>query len=160
MRPPEPRDLTELARILHETGAFLAIEIECALDLVRIVLEQPCQTDYRALVADDSGRACGYILYGPIPLSQGAWDIYWIAVDPAIQGRGIGRALMGRAENDAKDSGARLICLETSSQKGYERTRRFYEQAGYAQEARIRDFYKPGDDRITCVKRLYSVTER
>jgi hypothetical protein len=47
-----------------------------------------------------------------------------------------------------------MICLETSSQGGYERTRRFYDQAGYVEEARLRDFYKPGDDRITYVKRF------
>ena len=50
--------------------------------------------------------------------------------------------------------GARLVCLETSSQGGYQRTRRFYDQCGYLEESRLRDFYKPGDDRITYVKRF------
>lgn len=156
MRKLEPADLPALKRILRATGAFNAAEVDCALELLHIVLDQPQQPDYLVAVAEDGDQVAGYILYGPVPLTEGNFDIYWIATDPAVQGKGLGRQLMTFAETDAQSRGARMICLETSSQGGYERTRRFYDQAGYIQESCIRDFYKPGDDRLTYVKRFSS----
>ncbi len=156
MRSLEPADLPELERILRATGAFNAEEVDCAMELLHIVLDDPAQQDYLVAVAEEAGNVAGYILYGPVPLTAGNFDIYWIATDPAVQGKGIGRQLMEFAEADARSRGARMVCLETSSQGGYERTRRFYDQAGYIQESCIRDFYKPGDDRLTYVKRFSS----
>ena len=154
MRNLEATDLPALTRILQATGAFTDVEVECAVELLDIVIAQPWQQDYRVAVAENNGQAAGYILYGPVPLTEGVYDIYWIATDPAVQGKGLGRQLMAHAEAEARRSGGRMICLETSSQGGYERTRRFYDQAGYVEEARLRDFYKAGDDRITYVKRF------
>ena len=74
--------------------------------------------------------------------------------DPEVQGDGFGRQLMEMAEADMRERGARMICLETSSQGSYARTRSFYDNAGYQQESVIADFYQPGDDRITYVKRF------
>ena len=154
LRSLKPEDLPALTRILRETGAFTEAEVDCALELLHTVLDQPRQQDYLVLVAEAEGMPVGYILYGAVPLTLGNYDIYWIATDPAIQGRGHGRQLLSRVEADLRAQGARLICLETSSQGGYERTRLFYERAGYLEESRIRDFYRPGDDRITYVKRF------
>lgn len=154
MRNLRPSDLPDLTRILVDTGAFTRAEVECAVELLEIVLDQPQQKDYLVAVAEEEGRVAGYILYGPVPLTEGTFDIYWIATDPSVQGKGLGRQLMEHAEADARHRGARMVCLETSSQGSYQRTRRFYDNAGYQEESRIRDFYKPGDDRITYIKRF------
>lgn len=154
MRNLKREDLPELIRVLNETAAFTDVEVGCAMELLGIVLDDPNQKDYIVTVAEDGGRAVGYVLYGPVPLTEGNFDLYWIATDPKVQGRGFGRRLLADAETDVRTRGGRMICLETSSQGGYERTRLFYEQAGYVEEARIRDFYRPGDDRITYVKRF------
>jgi ribosomal protein S18 acetylase RimI-like enzyme len=154
MRSLKRSDLPDLMRILNETGAFTDVEVGCAVELLGIVLDDPNQKDYLVGVAQDDGRVVGYILYGPVPLTEGNFDIYWIATDPAVQGKGFGRRLIAHAEADARGRGGRMICLETSSQGGYARTRSFYEQAGYTVESCIRDFYRPGDDRLTYVKRF------
>ncbi|MBN2705329.1 MAG: GNAT family N-acetyltransferase [Deltaproteobacteria bacterium] len=154
MRPLKSADLPELLRILQVSGAFTEVEIACALELLQIVLTQPEQLDYLVVVAEERNQVVGYILYGPIPLTEGNYDIYWIAVDPVRQGKGWGRRLLNAAETDAEAHGARMLCLETSSQGSYQRTRVFYEQAGYREESRIHDFYKIGDSRITYIKRL------
>jgi len=154
VRELQRSDLSELARILVATGAFTPAEVDCAMELLHIVLEEPLQADYQVAVAEHDGKVCGYILYGPVPLTEGNFDIYWIATDPAVQGLGLGRKLMEYAEADTRQRGARLVCLETSSQGSYARTRTFYERAGYTMESCISDFYKPGDDRLTYVKRF------
>ncbi len=154
MRSLEAADLEPLQRILQATGAFTEDEVACAIELLETVCSDPRQRDYLVTVTEHDGQAAGYILYGPVPLTEGNFDIYWIATDPNVQGQGFGRKLLAHAEADIRFRGGRMICLETSSQGGYARTRRFYDNAGYLEESRIRDFYRPGDDRLTYVKRF------
>ncbi|WP_321369531.1 GNAT family N-acetyltransferase [uncultured Desulfuromusa sp.] len=148
------RDLKGILNRLKKMEAFTPAEVECALELLQIVLDQPDQQDYQVLVADNEDRPAGYILYGPVPLTDGNFDIYWIATDPKFHGEGFGRQLMEAAELDMQHQGARMICLETSSQRSYLKTRNFYEKSGYRKESVIADFYSPGDDRITYIKRF------
>jgi len=147
-------DIPELKRILETTGAFTPPETDVALELLDIVLNDPDQKDYEVAVAEIEGRPAGYVLFGPVPLTEGNYDLYWIAVDPACQGHGVGRRLMTHVEQAVGDRNGRMICLETSSQGSYRRTRQFYLDAGYREESRIVDFYRPGDDRLTYVKRI------
>jgi ribosomal protein S18 acetylase RimI-like enzyme len=124
------------------------------MELLEIVINQPAQRDYEAAVAEALGRVAGYVLFGPVPATEGNFDLYWIAVDPGAQGTGVGQRLLEHVEDAVRSRNGRMVCLETSSQGGYDRTRSFYEKAGYLLESRIRDFYKPGDDRLTYVKRF------
>jgi hypothetical protein len=50
--------------------------------------------------------------------------------------------------------GARLLLIETSGLGSFERTRAFYQALGYVEEARIREFYKAGDDKVIFRKTL------
>ncbi len=154
MRDLQPSDLTHLNRILRDTGAFTDEEVACAMELLDIVLDNPAQRDYLVAVTEVAGAVAGYVLYGPTPLTSGNVTLYWIAVCPRAQGQGVGRRLMEQVERYGQSQQGRLVCLETSSQGSYERTRTFYRQAGYLEESCLKDFYRPGDDRITFVKRL------
>ncbi|MBA3323182.1 MAG: GNAT family N-acetyltransferase [Pyrinomonadaceae bacterium] len=75
-------------------------------------------------------------------------------VSPDSHGQGHGRALMSFAEEPLAARGARLIIVETSSVGGFERARAFYPKCGYTEEARIRNFYALGDDKIVFSKSL------
>lgn len=147
-------DLPELKRILVATDAFTAAEVDVAMELLEIVIDQPEQRDYEVAVAEVLGKVAGYVLFGHVAATVGSFDLYWIAVDPAAQGSGVGQRLMEHVEEEVRARGGRMVCLETSSQGGYSRTRSFYEKAGYVLESCIRDFYKPDDDRLTYVKRF------
>ncbi len=147
-------DLPELERILMATDAFTTAEVAVAMELLEIVIKEPEQRDYEVAVAEALGKVAGYVLFGQVAATVGSFDLYWIAVDPAAQGTGVGQRLIEHVEEEVRQRGGRMVCLETSSQGGYSRTRSFYEKAGYLLESRIRDFYKPGDDRLTYVKRF------
>jgi ribosomal protein S18 acetylase RimI-like enzyme len=109
--------------------------------------------DYIALGAEVSGTLAGWICWGATPCTVGTWDLYWMAVDPALRGAGIGTALL--AEMELRLAGrARLIVVETAGRPDYAPTRAFYEARGYSAVARIADFYEPGDDLVVYVKRL------
>ncbi|MCR4395783.1 MAG: GNAT family N-acetyltransferase [Candidatus Saccharicenans sp.] len=135
--------------LIRSTGFFTAAEFQVAEELIDIYLNNPEQHDYLIVVVEnDQGQVAGYMTYGPTPLTEGTWDLYWIAVAPEAQGRGYGQQLVGWLEDEVKRNNGRLVLIETSSQPKYQPTRKFYEKLGYTEIARIRDFYRPGDDRV------------
>lgn len=103
---------------------------------------------YNFLVAHHEGQVIGYTCFGERALTDGSYDLFWIAVDPFARRLGAGKALMRATESDVRKRGGRLIIVETSGMEKYESTRAFYLGVGYEQEAVIRDFYKPGDDLV------------
>jgi ribosomal protein S18 acetylase RimI-like enzyme len=98
----------------------------------------------------------GYACYGPTPDTDRTFDLYWIAVDPGAQGSGGGTRLLTEVERTLQRQNARMLIVETSSRSEYAPTRHFYEKRGYAEAARVRDFYAPLDDRIIFTKRFHS----
>jgi len=141
--------------IIQTTEMFTPDEVAVARELIDIYLDQQEQRDYRLVVAlSEAGRVVGYLSYGPTPLTEGTYDLYWMAVASGQQGRGHGRELVNWLEEEVRASGGRMILIETSSQPKYEKTRRFYTGLNYQEVSRIPDFYRKGDDRITYVKYL------
>ena len=147
-----PEDKLPLMAILQNTPEFKPFEVAVAEELIDANLEDP--TSYYIFIADIDGVVAGYICYGPTPVTEGTWDIYWEAVARERQGLGIGGSLMNAALKEIKDAGGRLAVIETSGIPSYEKTRRFYTGLGYETVARIPDFYAPGDDKLILVKRL------
>lgn len=141
--------------IVQATEMFTPDEVAVARELIDIYLDQPQQRDYCLVVAEnEDGRVVGYMSYGPTPLTEGTYDLYWMAVASEKQGRGYGRELVSWLEERVRAAGGRMILVETSSQPKYEKTRRFYTGLNYKEVSRIPDFYRRGDDRITYVKYL------
>ena len=153
-RALESRDRLTIGRLLHRVKNFSAAEIQIALELVDDWLARGEASGYICWVIEQEDEVCGYICVGPTPLTDGTFDLYWIAVDPAAQGRGYGLELTTLAENEARARGGRLLLIETASHDTYAGTVRFYERAGYQLVSRIADFYRIGDDRLTFAKRL------
>lgn len=155
VRPLTNADRELVMDIIKATRFFVPDEIKVAEELIDIYLSQPGQQDYQIVVAEDgNGKVTGYMTYGPTPLTEGTWDLYWIAVSPEVQGQGYGQLLVRYLENEVKKKGGRLVIIETSSQPKYLPTRKFYEKLGYREMARIPDFYRPGDDRVIFGKYL------
>ena len=153
MRPMKREDRERVLDIVQATGMFTPEEVSVARELVDVYLDQPRQRDYCLVVAEDAkDGVVGYLSYGPTPLTDGTYDLYWMAVAPHAQGRGFGRELVAWLEKRLAEAGGRLILIETSSQPKYEKTRNFYLGLGYREASRIPDFYKVGDGRITYVK--------
>jgi len=103
---------------------------------------------------DDLGVVLGYLCYGPTPLTEGTYDLYWIAVDPDYAGQGIGTRLLKHFENEVRRKQGYLIVIETSSTPEYTDTREFYLRKGYLLAETIKDFYRRGEDRVTYTKYL------
>jgi ribosomal protein S18 acetylase RimI-like enzyme len=157
IRRLEPRDRNRIKKMVMASGKFNEVEVTVAMELVDEALEKGEKSGYIfAVLVDDKGHtsARGYACYGPVPLTQGVYDLNWIVVDPAVQRGGLGQLLLGHVERDVVKRGGRMILIETSSQETYSATIRFYKRSGYRLEARVRDFYRIGDDKLVFRKEL------
>jgi len=152
LRALQPGDRPRIASLLRSAEVFREDEVDVALELVDAVLERPDHPDYRFAVAAAGDEVAGYACWGPTPCTLGTFDLYWIAASPAYQGKGVGRLLLSHAEADMAARGARICVIETSSLPRYSPARDFYLRMGYREEARLTEFYAPGDDKIVFVR--------
>ncbi len=157
IRPIEPPDRSRIEEIVVSSGRFNREEIETALELVDEALQKGEKSGYIVRVIEagkEHPSVLGYACYGPTPLTQGVYDLYWIAIDPAAHRKGYGRRLIDYVEGDVVKRGGRMLLIETSSQEAYGSTIRFYKREGYKLEARIKNFYRIGDDKLVFSKEL------
>jgi ribosomal protein S18 acetylase RimI-like enzyme len=143
-----------VADLVAATGLFRPAEVAIARELVLAALERGAASGYRFLLADDASGLAGYACYGPIDGTEASFDLYWIAVRPDLQGRGLGSALLADAEARIAAAGGRRIYVETSTTAAYAATRAFYAARGYRLEATLEGFYAPGDGKAILVKVL------
>lgn len=151
VRPDDPATVQQLAAA---TGFFSTEEIGIAVELVEERLCQGVASGYEFLFVEHQGQVVGYTCFGPIPGTQGSYDLYWIIVDPQRQGEGIGKRLLERSEAIIRRQGGRRLYIETSSRGQYQPTQAFYQRCGYHLEALLEDFYAPGDGKLIYGKRL------
>ena len=149
-------DRGRIEEITRAVGLFREDEIPVALEVFDEAVRSGVGAGpYTALGADIDSRLAGWICWGPTPCTIGTYDLYWMAVDPALHGAGIGTALVLEMERILAGE-ARLIVVETAGRPDYAATRRFYQSRGYRATATIPDFYAPGDDQVVYVKEVRS----
>jgi len=151
---PRSADLPALRRLVAATQVFYPEERQIALELLEERLRRGAKSGYEFFFAELAGRLVGYCAWGNVPLTKQSFDLYWIAVEPAAQGKGIGQQLMTLAEGAVAQRGGGGLYIETSSRAVYARTRRFYRDAGYRQVARLNNFYAAGDHKVVFCKTI------
>ena len=155
LRPLRGDDAPSIAAILAAIPAFRPEEVTIALDMVAETLDPRPDTDYAWVVAEQAGQVVGFACFGPVPLTHGTFDLYWIAVDPAATRGGVATRLDQAVVAHVKATpGARWLLAETSSTAEYLPAHGFYRRRGYDLVGRLADYYRPNDDRLTFGKRL------
>jgi len=149
-----PEDGQRVRRLVDITGFFHPDEVGVAEELVRERLEKGEASGYHFIMADHYGRLAGYVCFGPIPCTASSYDLYWIAVHPDFQGRGLGRQLLVESERRIKAAGGSRIYVDTSQRVQYAITRAFYESCGFRLETVLKDFYAVGDGKAIYCKSL------
>lgn len=147
--PTRAEDIAALQQILDQTELFPS-------DMLRDMLAPALDGSSPALwlTAHLDGTAIGFSYTEPEMLAEGAWNMLAIAIAPDQQGKGHGAGLVRATEAQLRQNAQRLLIVETSGLDAFTSTRRFYDAAGYDQEARIRDFWADGDDKVIFRKRL------
>ena len=157
IRPLHREDRSRIRDVVIASGKFTPVEIAVAMELVDEALTRGELSGYIVAVLEEEGHQPplqGYVCYGHTPLTDGVYDLYWIVVDPASQGKGFGRRLLDFVEKDVVARRGRMLLIETSSQQTYDATIRFYQRSGYQVAARIKNFYRIGDDKLIFSKEL------
>ena len=150
IRPTKHDDLPALTDVLDGTDLFPS---DMLPDMIGGFLEGG-DTEDLWLICEEEGRAIGFCYAAPEQLTDGAWNMLAIAVLPSKQGSGAGGALVTALESFLRKRGGRILIADTSGTDEFAATRAFYRKNGYAEEARIRDFWAAGDDKIVFWKNL------
>jgi ribosomal protein S18 acetylase RimI-like enzyme len=101
------------------------------------------------LVAEADGRVVGYgKIEHPteLPASEHVWHLTGLAVDPAFEGRGAGRALMEALIEQARARGGTRMTLRVFAPN--ERAQRLYRRLGFELEGVLRGEFKVGDGEL------------
>jgi len=155
IRPLELKDRDAIARILCQGDTFTEKEIQVALELVDDVLKHPSHLDYHIYSAVlPPETVAGFICFGPVPLTDDSFDLYWIAVDNRQFKNGIGSRLVAFMEDIVRGKAGRQIYVDTSSTPPYAAARSFYEKYGYRIVCVLDDFYRHGDHKVQFQKKL------
>lgn len=149
IRPSTSDDIPALQNVLDQTQLFPS---EMLPDMLAPALLDPSQAVW--LTCHFEGAAVGLCYAAPEELADGTWNMLALAVLPELQGKGLGTLLVRAVGQHLKATGQRILIVDTSSTEGFVLTRRFYAQNGYEEEARIRDFWAAGDDKVTFRKAL------
>lgn len=152
IRPTTPDDTAALIAIAEAIG-FEPNEIEELSEMLTDYFGGSSDSD-RFWITDDDNGPVGVAYCEPERMTDRTWNLLLIAVRPDQQGQGRGTTLLRYVEQTLTARGARVLLVETSGLPDFERTRAFYRKCGYDEEARIRDFYKAGDDKIVYRKAL------
>src|SRR5512134_2529252 len=120
--PTREQERPAIEALLRRCGVFRAEEVAVALEVLDDYLYRINQQDYQVFTAKRGGAVAGYVCFGRNTMTDGTFELYWIAVDPDHHRHGVGASLMGLTEYEVARQGGRLICVETSSREEYHAT--------------------------------------
>jgi ribosomal protein S18 acetylase RimI-like enzyme len=143
-------DIPALKMVLDGTGLFPS---DMLSDMVSSFIgDTECNEVW--LTHEVEGEAVGFCFAVPEKLTDGTWNMLALAVLPEQQGNGIGGAIVNNLENHLREQGHRILIADTSGTNQFASTRAFYRKCGYSEEARIRDYWAAGDDKVVFWKAL------
>ncbi|MEE3716660.1 GNAT family N-acetyltransferase [Tumidithrix elongata RA019] len=153
IRPTTPDDTKALIALAEASGLFEPQQTE---ELSQMLAQHFTGTSNSPELwfTDDDGEPVGVAYTAPERMTEGIWNLYLIAIHPTRQKQGRGKALLFHVEKILAERGDRVLLVETSGTEDFEYVRKFYQSNGYEQEAKIRDFYADGVDKIVFRKAL------
>ena len=149
VRETLPSDLEALENVIEASGLFPAELLTPMIEPYFVGNEGG--TIWLTLITT---KPIGLLYCAAEKFAEGAWNTLLIAVHPDFQNAGHGAALVLHLEAELRSRGARLALVETSSLDEYAQARAFYRKLGYHEEARIREFWAPGEDKLIFTKAI------
>ena len=153
IRPTTPADTDALVALTDATGLFKPLEVVALREVLDDFHATNHADDHHAITCEVNGAIVGFAYYAPAAMTEGTWQLYWIAVRKDQQGQGVGSELLRFVEEDIRaNRHGRVLFIETGSLPHYELTRQFYRKNGYEQHALLKDFYADGDSMVVFRK--------
>jgi ribosomal protein S18 acetylase RimI-like enzyme len=150
IRKVRKADIPELKKVLDSSELFPSYLLD---DMINDYLNNESSTDFWfTTIENEKPVSIGYC--APERLTEGTYNLYAIAVNKSLQGNGIGKQMMEYIESHLRNSGNRILIVETSGKPEFELTREFYIKCQYIKQAVIPEFYEKGDDKVVFWKKL------
>lgn len=146
-------DMPALIALMDSVGLFQPDHLDMLSAMLADYFDTHGNSDQFWIVDEDDGLV-GIAYCEPEMMTEQAWNLQLIAVRPDRQRQGRGAALLHQVEQMLIERGGRILLVETSGLPAFERTRSFYTKCGFEEEARIRDFYAAGEDKVVFRKSL------
>jgi ribosomal protein S18 acetylase RimI-like enzyme len=157
IRTPRPSETETLVQLSRRTGLFTPSEADALLRSTLDALHDGTLIGphlVRVIAGEADDHPLGWAYAAESTTAPGVWDVWWIGVDPAAHGRGVGTELLDSLEREMRAAKARVVVIETSDGAGLARARRFYPSRGYVERGRIPDFYAPGEAKVIFSKSI------
>lgn len=152
IRPTTPEDIDGLLTLADAAGLFQPEHLDFLKGMLTTYFSSTDNPEF--WITDDDNGPVGVAYCEPERMANQTWNLQLIAIHPDRQGQGRGKALLRYVEQTLTEQGGRVLLVETSGVPDFEPTREFYRKCGFEEEARIRDFYDTGDDKIVFRKAL------
>lgn len=149
IRAAQKQDAIAIGVIADQTELFPA---EMLGEMMEAYVSQVSRDIW--FVGEVQGEVIAFGFCEPERMTSGTWNLLAIGVIPSHQGKGVGAQMMVYLERKLAEQGERVLLVETMGTPELERTRMFYLKNGYEVEARIREFYQPGADKVVFWKHL------
>jgi ribosomal protein S18 acetylase RimI-like enzyme len=151
VRPATAEDADAIGRVQVETwraayrglmpdDAVAAFDVEERRRMWRDGLARAPRPGSATFVAELEGEVVGFASVGAARDEEDAGELYAIYLHPTCWDRGIGRALLERAEESMRSSGFTRAILWVM--EGNERGERFYRAAGWERDDRKLDTFQ------------------
>lgn len=148
IRPMTLDDVPAVAAIM--AGNALWQRYGVTADSAARRLQHGLATGATLAVADVEQRAAGFVWYVTEGAFQRSGYIMLFAVDPDVQGHGIGRMLLAHAEAALFAANSSIVLLVSDFNTA---AQRFYRRYGYTQVGALPDYVKPGVSELIYYKR-------
>ena len=154
IRNVTPEDTEALMSLCNAIGLFQPNELEELSGMLSAYFEDSLNGQHKWLVDEEDGELIGVAYYAEETFAYGVSNLLLIGFHPDRQREGRGTELLLYVEQELREKGDRILIVETSGLESFEATRAFYKKNGYDEEARIREYYNPGEDKIVFRKAL------
>jgi GNAT superfamily N-acetyltransferase len=149
IRPTKDSDFDALIDIATASGLFEPNQTE----MLAGMLQSPSENDVW-FTDDCENGPVGVAYLAPERMTNGTWNLLFIAIHPDHQRRGRGTAILKYVQDLLRSKGERILLVETAGLDDFDYVRSFYARDGFEMEARVRDFYDVGVDKVIFRKSL------
>ena len=152
IRKAKSGDDDQVRELIEASGLFQEGETEEVFGVYAEYCKGSLGEGHEWAVFEGTDGLDGISYFAPETLSNGVWNLYFIAVRPEVKGGGIGKEMVAYVERQAAEKAARLLIVETSGLDSFVSTRAFYASCGFEEAGRIRDYYGPGEAKVIFLK--------
>jgi len=159
VRPAELRDIPTIKFVAHTSGMFPPDILD---DMITGYLSKK-NADIWVVHEDTSNNSSsvtGFAFCEPDRMADGAvWNLVALGVDPSQQRKGVASKIVAFIEKKLTKQKGRLLLVETSTADDFHRTSSFLTKVGFKEEARIREYYEAGIDKVIFWRKLQAETQ-